>query len=84
MRELAMGDIELAVSTMADVAIANEKYFSELDSAASDADFGVSLATGFKAVKQQWDAIPRSSIGDFLLKVGMIITGNVGGCSGPD
>jgi dihydroxyacetone kinase-like protein len=83
MRELSIGDIELVVSTMADVAIANERYFSELDSAAGDADFGVSLANGFRAVKTQWDAIDRSSVGSFLMKVGMIITGNVGGCSGP-
>lgn len=83
MKELNLGDIELVVNAMADVAIANEKYFSELDSAAGDADFGVSLATGFKAVKQQWDDLPRTSIGDFLVKVGMIITSKVGGCSGP-
>lgn len=83
MRELSMEDIKLVVSTMADVAIPNEKYFSELDSAAGDADFGVSLANGFRAVKTQWDTINRSSIGTFLMKVGMIITGNVGGCSGP-
>jgi dihydroxyacetone kinase-like protein len=83
MRELTMGDIELVVSTMADVAIVNEKYFSDLDSAAGDADFGVSLASGFRAMKGQWDNIDRSSIGSFLMKVGMIITGNVGGCSGP-
>jgi len=83
MQELSMDAVELAVKTVADVAIANEKYFSELDSAAGDADFGVSLATGFRAVISQWDAIDRSSIGLFLMKVGVIITSNVGGCSGP-
>ena len=83
MQELSMDAVELAVKTVADVAIANEKYFSELDSAAGDADFGVSLATGFRAVMSQWDAIDRSSIGLFLMKVGVIITSNVGGCSGP-
>ncbi|MBE9512831.1 MAG: dihydroxyacetone kinase subunit L [Chloroflexi bacterium] len=80
---MSMDAVELAVKTVADVAIANEKYFSELDSAAGDADFGVSLATGFRAVISQWDAIDRSSIGLFLMKVGVIITSNVGGCSGP-
>ena len=83
MQELSMDAVELAVKTVADTAIANEKYFSELDSAAGDADFGVSLATGFRAVMSQWDAIDRSSIGLFLMKVGVIITSNVGGCSGP-
>lgn len=83
MYELSVGTVELAVKTMADVAIANEKYFSELDSAAGDADFGVSLANGFRAVLNQWDTIDRSSIGSFLMKVGVIITSNVGGVSGP-
>lgn len=83
MRELTMSDVELIVKTMADVAIANEKYFSELDSTAGDADFGVSLASGFRAIRNQWGQIDRSSIGSFLMKVGMIITSNVGGCSGP-
>jgi len=83
MKEISLQDINLAVKTMAEVAISNEKYFSELDSAAGDADFGVSLANGFRAVNNQWDKIDRSSIGSFLMKVGMIITSNVGGCSGP-
>ena len=68
---------------MANTAISNEKYFSELDSAAGDADFGVSLANGFQEVINQWNELDRSSIGSFLMKVGLIITNNVGGCSGP-
>jgi len=83
MQEISKDAVELAVKTMADIAIANEKYFSELDSAAGDADFGVSLASGFKAILNQWDSIDRSSISSFLMKVGVIITSNVGGCSGP-
>jgi len=83
MQEISKDAVELAVKTMADIAIANEKYFSELDSAAGDADFGVSLASGFKAILNQWESIDRSSISSFLMKVGVIIIGNVGGCSGP-
>jgi dihydroxyacetone kinase phosphoprotein-dependent L subunit len=83
MRELSPRDVETIVKTMAEVAIANEKYFSELDSAAGDADFGVSLATGFRAVLQRWDELDRSAISPLLMKVGMIITSSVGGCSGP-
>ena len=83
MQKITLNDVELIVKTMADVAIENERYFSDLDAAAGDADFGVSLATGFRAIKDQWDALDRSSISAFLLKVGMIITNHVGGCSGP-
>ena len=83
MKELALSHIETIVRAMADVAIANEKYFSELDAAAGDADFGVSLATGYKEVLKQWGTIDHSAISPFLMKVGMIITSKVGGCSGP-
>jgi dihydroxyacetone kinase len=48
-----------------------------------DADFGVSLAGGFKAVLAGWDKFDMSSIGSFLLSVSKEITGNTGGCSGP-
>jgi dihydroxyacetone kinase phosphoprotein-dependent L subunit len=83
MKEVTMADIELAIKTIAATALRNEQYFSELDSAAGDADFGVSLASGFRVVEKEWDTLDRSSVGNFLLKISMIITRNVGGCSGP-
>ena len=83
MHQLSLDDVERIVETMANVAIANEKYFSELDSVAGDADFGVSLASGFKAILGQWNMIDRSSISSFLMKVGSIVLSHVGGCSGP-
>jgi dihydroxyacetone kinase phosphoprotein-dependent L subunit len=83
MKEITMADVELAIKTIAATALRNEQYFSELDSAAGDADFGVSLASGFRVVEKEWDTLDRSSVGNFLLKISMIITRNVGGCSGP-
>jgi phosphoenolpyruvate---glycerone phosphotransferase subunit DhaL len=83
MKEITLADVERAVKSVADTALRNERYFSELDSAAGDADFGVSLASGFRVVQKDWDQLDRSSIGTFLLKISMIITRHVGGCSGP-
>jgi dihydroxyacetone kinase-like protein len=83
MKEITLSDVEQAVQSIAATALRNEKYFSDLDAAAGDADFGVSLASGFKVVEKEWDALDRSSIGSFLLKISMIITRHVGGCSGP-
>jgi dihydroxyacetone kinase phosphoprotein-dependent L subunit len=83
MKEITLADIETAVKSIASTALKNEQYFSELDSFAGDADFGVSLASGFRVVEKDWTALDRSSIGNFLLKISMIISGNVGGCSGP-
>lgn len=48
-----------------------------------DADFGVSLATGFHQVMQSWDSYDMSSIGSFLLGVCKAISSSTGGCSGP-
>ncbi len=83
MKEITLNDVERAIKTVAETALRNEKYFSELDAAAGDADFGVSLASGFRVVQSDWEQLDRSSIGNFLLKISMIITRNVGGCSGP-
>jgi phosphoenolpyruvate---glycerone phosphotransferase subunit DhaL len=83
MTEITIGDVERAIKTLAATALRNERYFSDLDAAAGDADFGVSLASGFRVVERDWDEFDRSSIGNFLLKVSMTITRHVGGCSGP-
>jgi dihydroxyacetone kinase-like protein len=83
MQEITLKDFETAIKSIADTALKNEQYFCELDSYAGDADFGVSLATGFRVVHDEWNELDRSSIGNFLLKISMIMTRNVGGCSGP-
>ena len=75
--------VDLVVKTMADTAIKNEAYFSELDAVMGDADFGTSLAGGFKAVLGAWDGFDHSSISSMLLNAASKITGNTGGCSGP-
>jgi dihydroxyacetone kinase phosphoprotein-dependent L subunit len=80
---LNRGHVELVVKTMADTAINNEAYFSDLDAVMGDADFGASLAGGFKAVLKAWDGYDHSSISSLLLNVASSITGNTGGCSGP-
>jgi dihydroxyacetone kinase-like protein len=83
MHDITLADFETALKSIAATALKNEQYFCELDSYAGDADFGVSLASGFRAISQEWNDLDRSSIGSFLLKISMIITRNVGGCSGP-
>jgi len=80
---VALGHIEQGLRIVASVAIANETYFCDLDAEGGDADFGKSLATGFRAILNEFDHIDRSDIGTFLLKVGMIFSAHVGGTSGP-
>jgi len=83
MREITLADFETAIKSIAATALKNEQYFCELDSYAGDADFGVSLASGFRVVSEEWNELDRSSIGSFLQKISMIMLRNVGGCSGP-
>jgi len=83
MENLTQDQVELIVKTMADTALKNEAYFSDLDAVMGDADFGVSLAGGFRAVMKEWDTFDMSSIGSILLNVSSVITKNTGGCSGP-
>ena len=71
------------IESMCDIIIENEVPFCELDSAAGDGDFGMSLAKGFKVVKAEWANHSRDDIGAFLKDCGMIITEHCGGASGP-
>lgn len=75
--------VEFVVRTITDTCIANEKYFGDLDSVVGDGDFGFSLARGFENVRAQWDTFDRTDIGTFLQKTALVITGRVGGTSGP-
>lgn len=76
-------EVKKVVAGMCDIIIENEKPFCELDSAAGDGDFGMSLAKGFREVKKQLEEIDTASIQAFLRGAGMIITEYCGGASGP-
>jgi phosphoenolpyruvate---glycerone phosphotransferase subunit DhaL len=75
-------DTEFVVRVIADAALANEPYFSELDGVVGDGDFGYSIARGFEKVLQDWDMLDRAAPGNFLKAVSMKIVGTVGGVSG--
>lgn len=78
-----LAGIERVTRIIAETAVDNEKYFGDLDSVVGDGDFGYSLARGFEIVLADWDAIDRADAATFLQKVAMIITGRIGGTSGP-
>ncbi|MFI6076362.1 dihydroxyacetone kinase subunit DhaL [Actinoplanes sp. NPDC051343] len=74
---------EFVVRTIAETAIANEKYFGDLDSVVGDGDFGYSLARGFEKLLEGWDGLDRTDAGTFLKRSGMVIASRIGGTSGP-
>lgn len=83
-----MGDssqesVDLVVRTIATTAVENEKYFGDLDAVVGDGDFGYSMARGFEIVLADFDSFDRDDVGTFLKKVALVITGRIGGTSGP-
>ena len=74
--------VEFVVKSIADTALKNEQYFSELDAVVGDGDFGYSIARGFEKVLENWDSIDRTIPGNFFKDVAKIIMSSVGGVSG--
>lgn len=84
MEKLTTKDIIKMVDLMSEIIISSEVAFCDLDSAAGDGDFGMSLAKGFKQLKTEWaEIIKEEEIGSFLRACGMVIIEHCGGASGP-
>jgi len=84
MEKLTVKDIVKMVDLMSEIIISSEVAFCDLDSAAGDGDFGMSLAKGFKQLKSEWSEVSKEEeIGSFLKACGMVIIEHCGGASGP-
>ena len=82
---LSLQNVIYLVDAMSDCIIRNEVPFCELDSHAGDGDFGMSVAKGFRCLKEQWQSILAGSdtIGSFLDQSSLVIMEHCGGASGP-
>lgn len=60
----------------------NKAYLTELDSAIGDADHGINMARGFKAVREKMDTQVQP-LGPTLKTAGMTLVQSVGGAAGP-
>jgi dihydroxyacetone kinase/dihydroxyacetone kinase-like protein len=83
MAQPALDDLDLVIKTMAKTIVDNAEYFAQLDSIVGDGDFGFSLRNGFEVVDSDYDTFDHSSVGAVLKKIGLVISGKVGGVSGP-
>ena len=83
MAQPALDDLDLVMKTMATTIVDNAEYFAQLDSIVGDGDFGFSLRNGFEVVASDYDSFDRPSVGAVLKKIGIVISGKVGGVSGP-
>jgi phosphoenolpyruvate---glycerone phosphotransferase subunit DhaL len=74
-----LGWVEAYASTVAD----NKEYLTRLDSAIGDADHGINMDRGMKAVLAKLDGLEGDDIGALLKTVGMTLVSTVGGAGGP-
>src|ERR1041384_1797561 len=71
------------IQAIADAVIGHADELTELDRAIGDADHGVNLERGFKAVLNNVDTIAALPLGKALHEVGVTLMRPVGGASGP-
>lgn len=71
------------IRTIAETVIASAPELTELDRAIGDADHGVNLERGFKAVLAKIDDISARPVDAALREVGKTLILSVGGASGP-
>jgi dihydroxyacetone kinase-like protein len=58
-------------------------YLTELDSAIGDADHGINMDRGMKAVLDKLDSTPSTTADELFKLVGLTLVSSVGGASGP-
>lgn len=61
----------------------NRDYLTQLDSPIGDADHGINMDRGFKAVLDKLPTVANMDIGSILKTVGTTLVSTVGGASGP-
>lgn len=71
------------LESIANTVIASAGELTELDRAIGDADHGVNLERGFRAVLRKMDPISQLPLGEALDQVGVTLILAVGGASGP-
>src|SRR5947209_13512218 len=76
-------DVTRWLERIADVLHENAAYLTKLDSDIGDADHGINMDRGFKAVREKLAAMPSSDIATQLRTVGTTLVSTVGGASGP-
>lgn len=76
-------DILHWLSRLAQVLREQRDYLTQLDSAIGDADHGINMERGFKAVVEKIQFQAEADIGSLLKLVGTTLVSTVGGASGP-
>jgi dihydroxyacetone kinase-like protein len=83
MAQASFDELDLVIKTMARTIVDNAEYFAQLDAVVGDGDFGFSLRNGFEVVDAEYDTFDKPSVGAVLKKIALVVSGKVGGVSGP-
>jgi len=76
-------DVVRMIRAFAATVAEQKEYLTELDSAIGDADHGINMDRGMKAVLAKIDGQPPTDVGALLKTVGMTLVSTVGGAGGP-
>ena len=76
-------DVLACLRQMADVIHENKEYLTDLDSAIGDADHGINMERGFKAILKKLPSVEDKDAGTILKTAGMALVSSVGGAAGP-
>ncbi len=71
------------IQTVAAVLHDNREYLTQLDSPIGDADHGINMDRGFRAVLDKLPTVASTDIGTILKTAGTTLVSTVGGASGP-
>jgi len=72
-----------SLNNMQEVIAVNKEYLTELDAKVGDADHGINMNKGFKAVKAKLEDLADDSCDQILKTVAMTLISTVGGAAGP-
>jgi dihydroxyacetone kinase-like protein len=80
---IATEDVVRWIRQTASVLHDKRDFLTQLDSPIGDADHGINMDRGFKAVLEKLPSVASTDIGSILKTVGTTLVSTVGGASGP-
>lgn len=80
---IATEDVVRWIQQTASVLHDNRDFLTQLDSPIGDADHGINMDRGFRAVLEKLPSVASTDIGSILKTVGTTLVSTVGGASGP-
>ena len=80
---VTLGQMEDWIRTFAELVTRHKALLTDLDAAIGDADHGINMDRGMRAVVDKLEIVPEGTAGQLFKVVGMTLVSSVGGASGP-